>query len=75
MTLIRITTSYTEIKLIEHQIRESGAQIRSSSFTDTIIYELVLPDDTSATLLSELERLGQNRLRIEILESDETLLG
>lgn len=75
MTLIRITTSYTEIKLIEHQIRESGAQIRSSSFTDTIIYELVVPDDTSATLLSELERLGQNRLRIEILESDETLLG
>lgn len=75
MTLIRITTSYTEIKLIEHQIRESGAQIRSSSFTDTIIYELVVPDDTSARLLSELERLGQNRLRIEILESDETLLG
>lgn len=75
MTLIRITTSYTEIKLIRHQIRESGAQIRSSSFTDTIIYELVVPDDTSATLLSELERLGQNRLRIEILESDETLLG
>lgn len=75
MTLIRITTSYTEIKLIEHQIRQSGAQIRSSSFTDTIIYELAVPDATSATLLAELERLGQNRLRINILGRDESLLG
>lgn len=75
MTLIRITTSYTEIKLIEHQIRKSGAQIRSSSFTDTIIYELAVPDDTSASLLAELEHLGQNRLRIDILGSDEALLG
>lgn len=66
----QISTSYTEIKLIEYQVRKSGAQIRSNSFTDTIIYDLAVPDATSAAFLAELERLGQNRLRIEPLGSE-----
>lgn len=64
-TLLRVSTSYTEIKLIEYQVRKSGAQIRSSSFTDTIVYYLAVPEATTATFVSELERLGQHRIRIE----------
>lgn len=65
MHRFRISTSYTEIKLVEYQIRKSGAQIRSNAFTDTIVYEVAVPDATSAAFLSELERLGQNRIRID----------
>lgn len=64
-SLFRISTSYTEIKLIEYQVRKSGAQIRSSSFTDTIVYDLAVPDASTASFLAELERLGQHRIRIE----------
>lgn len=69
-SLVRISTSYTEIKLIEYQVKKSGAQIRSSSFTDTIVYELAIPDATTATFLAELTRLGQNRLTIEPIGSE-----
>lgn len=63
--LFRIATSYTEIKLVEYQIRKSGAQIRSNAFTDTIVYDLSVPEATSAAFLAELERFGQHRIRIE----------
>lgn len=63
--LFRITTTFTEIKLIEYQVRKSGAQIRSSSFSDTIVYELAIPDNTTASFLLEMDRLGRHRVRIE----------
>jgi uncharacterized YigZ family protein len=66
----RITTSYTEIKLVEYQIRRSGAQLRNSSFTDTIIYDVAVPDAATAHFLADLERIGQHRLRIEPLGSE-----
>jgi uncharacterized YigZ family protein len=66
----RITTSYTEIKLVEYQIRRSGAQLRNSSFTDTIIYDVAVPDAATAQFLADLERIGQHRLRIEPLGSE-----
>ncbi len=64
-TLLRIRTSYTEIKLIEYLVRKSGAHIRSSSFTETIVYDLAVPEATTASFLADMERQGQHRIRIE----------
>ncbi len=65
--LFRITTSFTEIKWIEYQVRKSGAKILSTSFTDIIRYELGVPDGSTAEFLSQMQIHGMQRVKIEPL--------
>lgn len=63
--LFRIQTSYTEIKLIDYALKKHHGLIRSTSFTDTILYDVALPASTVDLFLSDMERHGKHRIRLE----------
>jgi uncharacterized YigZ family protein len=61
----RIQTSYTEIKLIDYALKKHHGLIRSTSFTDIILYDVALPASTVDLFLSDMERHGKHRIRLE----------
>ncbi len=63
--MYRIEASFTEIKLIDYALKKHHGVIRSSSFTDTIRYDVGIPASTVEWFLSDMEHHGKSRIRLE----------
>ncbi len=63
--IYRIESSFTEIKLIDYALKKHHGMIRSTSFTDTIRYDVAIPAATVDLFLSDMKHHGQQRIRLE----------
>jgi len=63
--IYRIESSFTEIKLIDYALKKYHGVIRSSSFTDTIRYDVAIPASTLNQFLADMERHGKQHIHLE----------